>query len=59
MKLARVMKPMVRIRPGTTPAINKPPTDTLDPAIKAYTIIALLGGIIAPRFEAEAITALL
>ena len=32
---ATVMKPSVRRMPGTTPAMNSPPTETAEPAISA------------------------
>src|SRR3982750_3862489 len=50
----RAMKPMVMMMPGTTPAMNMPPTDTEEPAMKAYTIIAPLGGMMGPRLAAAA-----
>src|SRR5215510_16046561 len=46
-----------RISAGITPAMNIPPTDTVGPAINAYTIIAPEGGMIGPRFAAAATTA--
>ena len=48
------MNPIVITTPGTTPAMNIPPTDTEGPAINAYTIIAAEGGMIGPRLAAAA-----
>ena len=50
-----IIRPMPIRMPGTIPPRNSPPIDTL--AIDPYTIIVMLGGMIAPMVPAHATSA--